>query len=94
MAHRIGELERLAAGLPSDLRTKAMVELKALRLLNFQRQVIINSPWPTSRLQAQLSLTSLSPLCLSLFLCFFTTFFIFFFPSFYAGIEAHGRAEQ
>uniref|UniRef100_A0A8C4PXU8 Uncharacterized protein n=1 Tax=Eptatretus burgeri TaxID=7764 RepID=A0A8C4PXU8_EPTBU len=39
VAHRIGELERLAAGLPSDLRTKAMVELKALRLLNFQRQL-------------------------------------------------------
>lgn len=39
IAHRIQELESLPGSLPPDLRTKATVELKALRLLNFQRQV-------------------------------------------------------
>lgn len=43
IAHRIQELESLPGSLPPDLRTKATVELKALRLLNFQRQVI---PFP------------------------------------------------
>lgn len=41
IAHRIQELENLPGSLPPDLRTKATVELKALRLLNFQRQVIL-----------------------------------------------------
>uniref|UniRef100_A0A8C9ZW42 SWI/SNF related BAF chromatin remodeling complex subunit ATPase 2 n=1 Tax=Sander lucioperca TaxID=283035 RepID=A0A8C9ZW42_SANLU len=39
IAHRIQELESLPGSLPPDLRTKATVELKALRLLNFQRQL-------------------------------------------------------
>ncbi|XP_034025478.1 probable global transcription activator SNF2L2 [Thalassophryne amazonica] len=39
IAHRIHELESLPGSLPPDLRTKATVELKALRLLNFQRQL-------------------------------------------------------
>ncbi|PKU30015.1 hypothetical protein llap_19682 [Limosa lapponica baueri] len=39
IAHRIRELENLPGSLPPDLRTKATVELKALRLLNFQRQL-------------------------------------------------------
>ncbi|XP_061423760.1 transcription activator BRG1-like isoform X1 [Lethenteron reissneri] len=39
ITHRIQELEGLTAALPFDLRTKATVELKALRLLNFQRQL-------------------------------------------------------
>ncbi|XP_077417640.1 putative global transcription activator SNF2L2 [Vanacampus margaritifer] len=39
VAHRIQELESLPGSLPPDLRTKATVELKALRLLNFQRQL-------------------------------------------------------
>lgn len=39
IAHRIQELENLPGSLPGDLRTKANIELKALRLLNFQRQV-------------------------------------------------------
>ncbi|XP_061129938.1 probable global transcription activator SNF2L2 [Syngnathus typhle] len=38
IAHRIQELESLPGSLPPDLRNKATVELKALRLLNFQRQ--------------------------------------------------------
>uniref|UniRef100_A0A8C7F649 SWI/SNF related BAF chromatin remodeling complex subunit ATPase 2 n=1 Tax=Oncorhynchus kisutch TaxID=8019 RepID=A0A8C7F649_ONCKI len=38
IAHRIRELESLPGALPPDLRSKATVELKALRLLNFQRQ--------------------------------------------------------
>ncbi|XP_072243438.1 probable global transcription activator SNF2L2 isoform X3 [Leuresthes tenuis] len=39
IAHRIQELESLPGSLPHDLRNKATVELKALRLLNFQRQL-------------------------------------------------------
>ncbi|XP_067084523.1 probable global transcription activator SNF2L2 isoform X1 [Osmerus mordax] len=39
IVHRIQELESLPGSLPPDLRTKASVELKALRLLNFQRQL-------------------------------------------------------
>lgn len=39
IAHRIQELENLPGSLAGDLRTKANIELKALRLLNFQRQV-------------------------------------------------------
>uniref|UniRef100_A0A673NMH7 Probable global transcription activator SNF2L2 n=1 Tax=Sinocyclocheilus rhinocerous TaxID=307959 RepID=A0A673NMH7_9TELE len=39
IAHRIQELENLPGSLPPDLRTKATLELKALRLLNFQRQL-------------------------------------------------------
>lgn len=43
IAHRIQELESLPGSLPPDLRTRATVELKALRLLNFQRQVDVHS---------------------------------------------------
>ncbi|KAL3062458.1 hypothetical protein OYC64_002293 [Pagothenia borchgrevinki] len=39
IAHRIQELESLPGSLAPDLRNKATVELKALRLLNFQRQL-------------------------------------------------------
>jgi SWI/SNF-related matrix-associated actin-dependent regulator of chromatin subfamily A protein 2/4 len=39
IAHRISELSNLPANLPEDLRTKAMIELRALRLLNFQKQL-------------------------------------------------------
>ncbi|KAH8035720.1 hypothetical protein HPB51_008087 [Rhipicephalus microplus] len=39
IAHRIEELSKLPANLPEDLRIKAMIELRALRLLNFQRQL-------------------------------------------------------
>lgn len=39
ITHRIQELENLPGSLAGDLRTKATIELKALRLLNFQRQV-------------------------------------------------------
>lgn len=42
IAHRIQELENLPGSLAGDLRTKATIELKALRLLNFQRQVAEN----------------------------------------------------
>ncbi|XP_013919489.1 PREDICTED: transcription activator BRG1-like [Thamnophis sirtalis] len=44
IAHRIQELENLPGSLAGDLRTKATIELKALRLLNFQRQVGYPSP--------------------------------------------------
>ena len=37
--HRVNELEALPSGLPDDLYRKAMIELKSLRLLDFQRQV-------------------------------------------------------
>lgn len=43
IAHRIQELENLPGSLAGDLRTKATIELKALRLLNFQRQVAVKS---------------------------------------------------
>ncbi|EDO48116.1 predicted protein [Nematostella vectensis] len=36
---RIKELEGLPGNLPDDLRIKAMIELRALRLLNFQKQL-------------------------------------------------------
>ncbi|XP_013786045.1 transcription activator BRG1-like isoform X1 [Limulus polyphemus] len=39
IAHRIQELSNLPGSLPEDLRTKATIELRALRLLNFQRQL-------------------------------------------------------
>ncbi|XP_059403112.1 transcription activator BRG1-like [Carassius carassius] len=39
ITHRIQELENLPGSLAGDLHTKATIELKALRLLNFQRQL-------------------------------------------------------
>ncbi|XP_064626963.1 probable global transcription activator SNF2L2 isoform X2 [Lineus longissimus] len=39
IALRIKELENLPAVMPEDLKTKAMIELRALRLLNFQRNL-------------------------------------------------------
>ena len=43
ISHRIGyrikDLEDIPAVLTEELHTKAMIELKALRLLNFQRQL-------------------------------------------------------
>ncbi len=39
VVQRIGELEGLPGSIPDDLRMKAMIELRALRLLNFQKQV-------------------------------------------------------
>ena len=38
---RIKELQNLPAVMNEELKTKAMMELRALRLLNFQRQVIV-----------------------------------------------------
>ena len=39
IAKRIEELETLPVVMADDLKTSAMIELRALRLLNFQRQV-------------------------------------------------------
>lgn len=39
IVQRIMELEALPGSIPDDLRMKAMIELRALRLLNFQKQV-------------------------------------------------------
>lgn len=39
IAKRIDELEYLPVTMADDLKTKAMMELRALRLLNFQKQV-------------------------------------------------------
>ncbi|GAB6025095.1 putative global transcription activator SNF2L2 [Chamberlinius hualienensis] len=39
IANCIDKLANLPANMPDDLRTKAMIELRALRLLNFQRQL-------------------------------------------------------
>ena len=36
---RIVELKKIPAVLPDDLQTKALIEMRALRLLNFQRQL-------------------------------------------------------
>ncbi|XP_063431293.1 probable global transcription activator SNF2L2 isoform X2 [Mytilus trossulus] len=39
IGHRIKELHNLPAVMPEDMKCKAMIELRALRLLNFQRQL-------------------------------------------------------
>ena len=39
IANRINEIEHLPANLPSDLRVRAEIELRSLRLLGFQRQL-------------------------------------------------------
>lgn len=39
MAHRIDELTSLPTPMADDIRRKAEIELRALRLLNFQRQL-------------------------------------------------------
>ena len=42
VVQRIKELESMPGSLPDDLRLRAMIELRALRLLNFQKQVWLN----------------------------------------------------
>jgi SWI/SNF-related matrix-associated actin-dependent regulator of chromatin subfamily A protein 2/4 len=39
VVYRIEELENLPATMSEDVRLKVIIELKALRLLNFQKQV-------------------------------------------------------
>ena len=39
VAHRIDELQNLPVNMADDIRMKAEIELRALRLLNFQRQL-------------------------------------------------------
>lgn len=39
IAHRIDELSSLPATMAEDLKTRAQIELRALRLVNFQRQL-------------------------------------------------------
>eukprot|EP00111_Clytia_hemisphaerica_P021883 TCONS_00064344-protein len=39
IVHRIDQLQNLPASITESLRTKALIELKALRLLNFQKQL-------------------------------------------------------
>ena len=39
IVHRVHELENLPPVLPDETRRKAMIELRALRLLDFQKQV-------------------------------------------------------
>lgn len=39
IAHRIDELSNLPTTMSEDLRMKAEIELRALRVLNFQRQL-------------------------------------------------------
>ena len=39
IGQRLQELENMPTVMPEDLRTKAMIEMRALRLLNFQRQL-------------------------------------------------------
>ena len=42
IVNRVHELENLPGTLADDMRKKALIELKALRLLNFQKQVYIS----------------------------------------------------
>lgn len=39
IAHRIEMLANLPANIPDDLRLQAQIELRALRVLNFQKQL-------------------------------------------------------
>lgn len=39
IGHRIKELQNIPAVMPEDMKCKAMIEMRALRLLNFQRQL-------------------------------------------------------
>ncbi|KAI2800904.1 Transcription activator BRG1 [Blomia tropicalis] len=39
IAHRIHELDNLPGNMPEDLKVKALIEVRALRLLNFQKQL-------------------------------------------------------
>lgn len=64
ITHRIAELENLPGSLAGDLRTKATIELKALRLLNFQRQVsTAATSFPSS--DSSFSFTTLHSLAVS-----------------------------
>lgn len=48
IVQRIKELEGLPGNIPDDLRIKAMIELRALRLLNVQKQVCIRRDFVVS----------------------------------------------
>jgi SWI/SNF-related matrix-associated actin-dependent regulator of chromatin subfamily A protein 2/4 len=59
IAHRVYELENLTASLPDPVKRKAMIELRALRLLNFQKQLraeILSCSRRSSTLETALNL--------------------------------------
>ena len=59
IAHRVYELENLTASLPDPIKRKAMIELRALRLLNFQKQLraeILSCSRRSSTLETALNL--------------------------------------
>ena len=59
IAHRVFELENLPGTLPDPTKRKAMIELRALRLLNFQRQLraeILSCSRRSSTLETALNL--------------------------------------
>ena len=59
MAHRVYELENLTVTLPDSVKRKAMIELRALRLLNFQKQLraeILSCSRRSSTLETALNL--------------------------------------
>ena len=59
IAHRVHELGNLSAALPDPVKRKAMIELRALRLLNFQRQLraeILSCSRRSSTLETALNL--------------------------------------
>lgn len=61
VAHRVFELENLTATLPDPIKRKAMMELRALRLLNFQKQLraeILSCSRRSSTLETALNLKS------------------------------------
>lgn len=59
IAHRVYELENLTSTLPDPVKRKAMIELRALRLLNFQKQLraeILSCSRRSSTLETALNL--------------------------------------
>lgn len=59
IAHRVFELGNLTVKLPDPIKRKAMIELRALRLLNFQKQLraeILSCSRRSSTLETALNL--------------------------------------
>ena len=59
IVHRVYELTNLSATLPDPIKRKAMIELRALRLLNFQKQLrseILSCSRRSSTLETALNL--------------------------------------
>lgn len=67
IAHRVYELENLTSTLPDPVKRKAMIELRALRLLNFQKQLraeILSCSRRSSTLETALNLKVHAHICM------------------------------